>query len=81
MNKENEKMDVPKMVGTFIPFFTKFGFKFIKSFLALKIRSKKAGKTFKNELIDQGISKEQAEELTKMYLRPSQIKNYTSVFR
>lgn len=81
MNEENEKMDVPKIVGTFIPFFTKFGFRFIKIYLGFKIRSKKAGKTFKNELINQGINKEQAEELTKMYLAPSQISNYISTIR
>ena len=80
MAKNKHRVDVPKLVGTLLPSITIIGLKLGLTYLGFKRRSNKAGKTFKKELIKQGIDKEQADELTKMYLSTSHIARYIPSF-
>lgn len=48
--------------------------------LRFKRDAKKGGKAFHKELLRQGINEATAAELTRMYLEPSNIKNYMGFF-
>ena len=70
-----------RMFGAFLPYLPSLMLRLGGSFLRLKRDAKKAGRTFQKELLRQGIDEETATELTKMYLEPSNIKNYIGLFR
>ena len=69
-----------KMFGFMIPHLPGLMFRLGGTFLRMKSQANKAGKVFKKELINQGINKEAAEELTKTYLETSHIRNYIKSF-
>jgi hypothetical protein len=80
---KNEKREINgiKIFGVIFPFLPKLLFKFSITFLRFKRRAKKAGKTFRKELMKQGLNKQTASELTEIYMKGSQIKNVVKVFR
>lgn len=72
-----KKRDYPiKFFGILIPFLPKLLFKFSLTFLRFKRKAKKAEKVFKKELLEQGLDKQTASELTEIYMKSSKIKNF-----
>ena len=80
---KNEKLETReiKIFGVVLPFLPRLLFKFSINFLRFKRRAKKAGKTFRNELMKQGLNKKTASELTEIYMKGSEIKNFVQAFR
>ena len=70
-----------KIFGIILPSLPTLMFKFGKIFLRFKRDAKKAGKVFKKELIKQGLDKETASDLTEIYMKGSEIKNFLQTFR
>jgi len=78
-----EKQDegVMKIFGRLLPFLPKLLFRFGITFLRFKRGANKAGKVFRKELIRQGLDKRTASELTGLYMKGSEIKNFLQTFR
>ena len=70
-----------RVFGALLPYLPSLMLRLGGSFLRLKRDAKKAGRTFQNELVYQGIDEKTATKLTEMYLEPSNIKQYMSLFR
>jgi hypothetical protein len=71
---EKRKRIIFEFFGVFLPFRPKLLFKFSITFLRFKRGAKKAGKIFRKELIQQGLDKHTASELTGFYLKGSEMK-------
>ena len=65
-----------KMFGVMLPHLPGLMIRLGGTFLRMKRQANKAGKVFKKELIEQGIDKEMAKELTAAYLEPSNFMSY-----
>jgi uncharacterized membrane protein YbaN (DUF454 family) len=78
---EKRKGRIIGIFGVFLPFLPKLLFKFSITFLRFKRGAKKAGKIFRKELIQQGLDKRTASELTGFYMKGSKIKNFIRTFR
>jgi len=72
-NEENMKEDPVKWFGMTIAYLPTLLIKSGGSFLRFKLQAKKAGKVFRKELINQGIDKKMAEELTEEYVKGSEL--------
>jgi hypothetical protein len=46
----------------------------------MKRQSNKAGRKFQKELMNQGIDKQMAKDLTEIYLQPADLRSYTGSF-
>ena len=66
-NKKSNGHSALSLIPRFIPLAIKLGF----VYLSFKRKAKKAGKIFKKELLANGISKEEADQLTEDYLKTS----------
>ena len=77
-NIKDERGDVSliKLFGMIIPSMPSLMFRLTGTFLRFKRYANKAGKVFKKELIKQGIDKETADDLTRIYLESSHIRKY-----
>jgi len=73
---EKEKMCPVKLFGMIIPSMPSLMFRLTGTLLRFKSDANKAGKVFKKELIQQGIDKETATELTERYMESSRIRKY-----
>jgi len=76
MNKKNEEMgnaDPVKWFGMIISFIPSLLVKSGGAFLRFKRQAKKGGKIFKKELINQGLDRRTASELTDIYLKSSHL--------
>ena len=69
------------LLGSFLPYLPSLTLRLGGSLLRLKRDAKKGGKTFHKELVRHGIDEHTADELTEIYLQPSSIKQYMSMFR
>jgi hypothetical protein len=78
---ENRKGRVIKIFSILLPVLPKLLFKFSITYLRFKRGAKKAGKVFRKELIQQGLDKHTASELTGFYMEGSEIKNFIRTFR
>lgn len=78
---EKREMRGMKKFGVLLPFLPKLLFKFSIAFLRFKKVAKKAGKIFEKELMEQGLDKQTASELTQIYMKGSEIRNYIQTFR
>lgn len=77
-----KRADWPKLFGTFLSKLPRLTFRFGLSYLRIKRQSNKAGRKFEKELKRQGINKQKAKELTRIYLQPADIRSYTdSIFK
>lgn len=81
VNESQERDSTIKSFGVLIPFLPKLLIKLSITFLRFKRGAKKAGKVFRKELVEQGLDKQTASELTEIYLRGSEIKNFIQTFR
>ena len=70
-----------KVFGILLPSLPSLMFRFGGIFLRFKRDAKKAGKVFKKELINQGIDKHTATELTEIYMEGSDISRLIQGFR
>ena len=68
-----------KMFGLMLPRLPGLMFRLGGTYLRMKGQANKAGKIFKDELINHGIDRQIAEELTKTYLEGSHIKQYIQI--
>lgn len=70
-----------KFFGFLLPSLPRLILRCTGTFLRFKRNANRAGKVFKNELIDQGIDKQTASELTNIYMEGSDLlkvfKNFT----
>ena len=76
MSKKNEEMgnaDPVKWFGMIISFVPSLLVKSGGAFLRFKRQAKKGGKIFKKELINQGLDRKTASELTEIYLKGSRL--------
>ncbi len=76
MSKKNEEMgnaDPVKWFGMIISFIPSLLVKSGGAFLRFKRQAKKGGKIFKKELINQGLDRKTASELTEIYLKGSHL--------
>ena len=69
-----------KLFGMMIPSMPSLMFRLTGTFIRFKSDANKAGKVFKKELIKQGIDKETADELTRVYMESSHIRKYIQGF-
>jgi len=69
-----------KLFGIMLPSMPLLIFRLSGTLLRFKSRANRAGKVFKKELIDKGIDKKTATELTEIYLQSSHIRKYIQVF-
>jgi hypothetical protein len=76
INKNKEREGVSKFFNILLPFLPKLLFKFSITFLKFKRSAKKAEKVFRKELVEQGIDKQTASELTEIYMKSSKIQNF-----
>ena len=77
----NEKPEIKenrpfKLFGIMLPRLPGLMFRLGGTFIRFKGQASKAKKVFKKELINQGIDKDTAEELTRVYMQGSNIRNY-----
>jgi len=78
--KDEGEVNPIKLLGIMLPSMPLLIFRLSGTFLRFKSRANKAGKVFKKELIDKGIDKKTATELTEIYLQSSHIRKYIQVF-
>jgi hypothetical protein len=77
INKKDEREVNPiKLFGILLPSMPSLMFRLTGTFLRFKRQANKAGKTFKKELINQGIDEKTANEFTSIYMESSHIRNY-----
>jgi hypothetical protein len=77
-SNKNDKREVTliKLFGIILPSIPSLMFRLSGNFLRFKRQANKAGKTFKKELIKQGIDEKTANEFTSIYMESSHIRNY-----
>ncbi len=76
MNSSHEEVrngDPAKWIGMAITVLPSLVLKSGVSFLRFKRQAKKAGRVFRKELINQGMDKKVADELTEEYVRGSEL--------
>lgn len=76
MSKKNEEMrnaDPVKWFGMIISFIPSLLVKSGGAFLRFKRQAKKGGRVFKKELINRGLDRKTASELTEIYLKGSHL--------
>ena len=81
MNNKNSEYRPVKMFGMMLPSMPMLTIRLGGTFLRFKRNANKAGRVFKKELINQGIDKKTASELTEMYLQGSHIRRYIQNFQ
>jgi len=79
--EDKEPAEGFRMFAVFLPYLPSLMLRFGGSLLRLKRDAKKGGKTFRKELLRQGIDEETAAQLTEIYMQPSNIKQYMGIFR
>ena len=72
INEERDRRPI-KLFGILLPSLPSLMFRFGGLFLRFKRDAKKAGKVFRKELIDQGLDKQTATELTDIYMEGSDL--------
>jgi len=70
-----------RLFGAALPYLPSLMLRLGGSLLLLKRDAKKGGKTFRKELLQQGIDETTATQLTELYLQSSNIKQYVGFFR
>ena len=79
-SKENEDNNPVKVFSMVLSSMPSLMFRLGGTYLRFRKDAQKAGKIFKNELIKQGIDKNIAEELSKIYTEGSNIKHFFQNF-
>jgi hypothetical protein len=79
-NDKKERRSI-RLFGILLPNLPSFIFRYGGLFLRFKRDAKKAGKVFKKELINQGINKQMAADLTEIYLEGSNLSKLIQVLR
>jgi uncharacterized protein YajQ (UPF0234 family) len=74
--KDNSDKQPVKMFGVMISSMPSLMFRMAGMFLRFRKEAQKGGKIFKKELIKQGIDKDTAEELTKIYIESSKLSSF-----
>ena len=80
INKKGNNTPI-KIFGIVLPSLPFLIFRFGRVFLRFKREAKKAGKIFRKELVKQGLDKQIATELTELYMKSSEMKNFVQSFR
>jgi hypothetical protein len=68
-----------KLFGILLPSLPSLMIRFGGTFLRFKRNAKKAGKVFKKELINQGLDKQVASELTDIYMEGSDLSKFIQI--
>ena len=79
-NIDKERRPI-RAFGILLPSLPGLIFRFGGLFLRFKRDAKKAGKVFRTELINQGIDKQTATELTEIYMEGSDVSRLIQDFR
>ena len=72
-NNGNDDSSPIKIFGMMIPFIPSLMFRLTGTFFRFKSEANKAGKIFRNELVNQGLDKETAKLFTKEYVDGSNL--------
>lgn len=78
--KDEKEADPIKLLGTLFSSTPSLMFRLGATFLRFKRDANKAGKVFRKKLIEQGIDKKTAAELTEVYLESSRIREFIQGF-
>ncbi len=85
MNKgaeeNSDNVNPIRLFGIIFPSFPSLMLRFGKVLLGFKRKANKGGRIFKKELINQGINKNTAAELTDIYVENSNLLKYLQYFR
>jgi len=76
MSEEINDTEPIKMFGMMLPRLPGLVFRLGGTFIKIKGQANKAGRIFKKELVNQGLDKQTAEELTRIYMENSHIRQY-----
>ena len=74
--KDGMEVNSIKLFGIMLPSMPSLMFRLSGIFLRFKRDANKAGKVFRKKLIEQGIDKKTATELTEIYMESSHIRKY-----
>ncbi len=80
-NKDTRDADPIKWFGMFLSFLPSLMLKSGGAFLRFKRQAKRGGKVFQKELINQGLDKKTAAELTQTYVEGSELLRSLMNFR
>jgi hypothetical protein len=75
-SKDNSDKQPVKMFGAVLSSMPSLMFRMAGTLLRFRKEAQKGGKIFKKELIKQGIDKNTAEELTKIYMEGSKLSSF-----
>jgi hypothetical protein len=79
--KGTRNEDPLKILGTIIPAIPSILFRFSGEYLRFKSKARKGGFLFQNQLINQGVDRATAEQLTEIYLEGSHLVKILFSFR
>ena len=74
--KDGMEVNPIKLFGIMLPSMPSLMFRLSGTFIRFKRDANKAGKVFRKKLIEQGIDKKTATELTEIYMESSHIRKY-----
>lgn len=66
----------PQIVGMVVSLLPRLFFSCGVGYLKMKHRANKSSRLFKQRMLEEGMSKEQADELTQLFLKPVKISTY-----
>ena len=69
--KKNSERDLPKIIGSLILTFPSLIFRFGVEAFRFKSKAHKAGRIFRRKLVEQGLDRSTAAQLTSFYLEGS----------
>jgi hypothetical protein len=78
--KDKREVNTIKLFSLMLPSLPLLIIRLSGTFLRFKSRANKAGKVFKKELMDKGIDRKTATELTDIYMQSSHIRKYIQGF-
>jgi hypothetical protein len=78
--KDEREVNPIRLFGIMLPSMPSLMLRLSGTFLRFKRNAHKAGKIFRNELIEQGIDKKIANDLTEIYMQSSHIRKYIQGF-
>ena len=80
-NIEDWERSPMKMFGIFFPKLPSLTIRLGATFLRFKKNAQRAEKAFRKELINQGIDKQTAKDLTERYMEGSKLSNFIQTIR
>ena len=77
---ETGERDGIRIFGQIVPSLIPFGFKLSMTYLSFKKRAQRAGKVFEKQLLESGIDRNTAKEITELYLDAGRLLHNLNIF-